>query len=93
MNAEAAVDAGALEADEDAEFWGGLSLVSGAEVSELVGIGEGGRGLNVACLKAVAKGHKGEGIFIPIADLVRRSLRTGRCRLASGVRGAAGWHG
>ena len=26
MNAEAAVDAGALEADEDAEFWGSLDF-------------------------------------------------------------------
>jgi len=47
----------------------------------------------VICLEAIAKGNKGEGIFIPIADLVRRSLRTGRCRSAFGVRGAVVWSG
>ncbi len=42
------------------------------------------------CLEAIAKGNKA---LIPIADLARCSLRTGRCRSAFGVRGAVGWSG
>ena len=38
MNAEAAVDAGALEADEDAEFRGSLDLFSNADELERIGI-------------------------------------------------------